>query len=191
LYPLGSQGNDPENCSKGVNNMKKTIFAMLALVLALGALGIGVAFAQTEEPPVDGFPYGFGHGAMHQAAGTMRVYKVEAFAAQLDLTVDEVNALLDGGTRLHQIALDNGVAEADLPAFMQEAHQAALDLAVADGALTQEQADFMNQHMQFRGQNGGMPCGNDGYGPQDASGFRGGGHGMMGGGRGGFMNQQP
>lgn len=170
--------------------MKKTIFAMLALVLALGVLGVGVAFAQTEEPPADGFPFGFGRGAMREQAGTMRVYKVEAFAAQLNLTVDEVNDLLDGGTRLHQIALDNGVTEENLPAFMQEVHQAALDLAVADGALTQEQADQMKARMQFRGMGNGA-C--DGEGPMDGSGFRGGG--MMHGGRGarggGFGNQQP
>jgi len=167
--------------------MKKTIFAMLALVLALGVLGVGVAFAQTEEPPADGFPFGFGRGAMREQAGTMRVYKVEAFAAQLDLMVDEVNALLNGGTRLHQIALDNGVTEEDLPAFMQEVHQAALDLAVADGVLTQEQADQMKARMQFRGMGNGV-C--DGERPMDGSGFRGGG--MMRGGRGGGPgNQQP
>lgn len=172
--------------------MKKTIFAMLALVLALGALGVGVAFAQTEEPPADGFPFGFGRGAMREQAGMMRVYKVEAFAAELDLTVDEVTALLEGGTRLHQIALDNGVAEEDLPEFMQTVHQAALDLAVADGALTQEQADQMKARMQFRLQDGSGVCPHDGERPMDGSGFRGGGP-MRGGRGGGFggQNQQP
>lgn len=173
--------------------MKKSIFVMLALVLALGALGVGVAFAQTEEPPAADTPvapFG-GRGMMRENAGVLRVYKVEAFATKLDLTVDEVNALLDGGTRLHQIALDNGVAEADLPTFMQEIHQIAVDAAVADGVLTQEQADFMKARMQSRGMGDGT-CDHDGERPMDGSGFGGRGGGM-GGGRGGCgaQNQQP
>ena len=173
--------------------MKKSIFVMLALVLALGALGVGVAFAQTEEPPVAETPAAapFGHGMMRENAGVLRTYKVEAFAAKFGLSVDEVSALLDGGTRLYEIALDNGVAEADLPALMQELHQTALDAAVADGVLTQVQADLMAERMQSRGLADGT-CEHDGVPPMDGSGFGGGGHGM-GGGRGnrGAQNQQP
>lgn len=167
--------------------MKKSILVMLALVLALGAMGVGVAFAQTDEPPAaDATPVApYGHGALR---GALRVYKVEAFAVKLNLTVDEVNALLDGGTRLHQIALDNGVAEADLPTFMQEIHQSALAAAVADGVLTQEQADAMQARMQARGLGDGT-CDHDGVRPMDGSGFHGGGHGRHGGMGGGFLNQ--
>lgn len=174
--------------------MKKSIFVVLALVLALGALGVGVAFAQADQPPAGETPaVPYGRGMMHDGAGagTLRVYKVEAFAVKLDLSVDEVNALLDGGTRLYQIALDNGVAEADLPTFLQEIHQTAIEAAVADGVLTQEQADFMSQRMQSRGMGDGT-CDYDGERPLDGSGFGGRGGGMGGGrGRGGFMNQQP
>jgi hypothetical protein len=170
--------------------MKKTIFAMLVLVLALGALGVGVAFAQTEEPPADGVPPG--RAAMREKAGMLRVYKVEAFATKLDLTVDEVTALLEGGTRLHQIALDNGVTEEDLPAFMQEVHQAALEAAVADGVLTQEQVDRMQARMQSRQEFREKFCDPDAERPFKRPGFRRGG--MMPGGQGGGFwgqNQQP
>lgn len=180
--------------------MKKTIFVMLALVLALGTLGLGVAFAQTEEPPADETPTApfFGRGGMHGMAadGALHTYKLAAFAEKIGLSVDEVTALVEAGTRPHEIALDNGIAEADLPTFMQEVHQAALEAAVADGALTQEQADLMLERMQSRGMRGdGLrdgSCNPDGERPADGSGF--GGRGGMGGGRGqggGFMNQQP
>lgn len=176
--------------------MKKTIFVMLALVLALGTLGLGVAFAQTEEPPADETPTVpfFGRGGMHGMAGDgdLHTYKLAAFAEKIGLSVDEVTALVEAGTRPHQIALDNGIAEADLPTFMQEVHQAALEAAVADGVLTQEQADLMSQRMQSRGMGDGT-CDYDGERPLDGSGFGGRGGGM-GGGRGhggGFMNQQP
>lgn len=174
--------------------MKKTIFVMLALVLALGTLGLGVAFAQTEEPPADETPTApfFGRGGMHGMAadGALHTYKLAAFAEKIGLSIDEVTALVEAGTRPHEIALDNGIAEADLPTFMQEVHQAALEAAVADGVLTQEQADLMSQRMQSRGMGDGI-C--DGERPLDGSGFGGRGGGM-GGGRGhggGFMNQQP
>ena len=178
--------------------MKKTIFVVLALVLALGTLGLGVAFAQTEQPPADETPTApfFGRGGMHGMAGDgdLHAYKLAAFAEKLGLSVDDVTAQVEAGTRLHEIALENGVAEADLPTFMQEVHQAALEAAVADGVLTQEQADLMIERMQSRGMHGDGTCDHDGERPADGSGF--GGRGGMGGGRGGhhgggFFNQQP
>jgi hypothetical protein len=182
--------------------MKKTILVVITLALALGALGVGVAFAQTQQPPAaatppaNGVTQPYGRGGMHQFAGQLHTYQVEALAEKLGLTVEQVNALVDSGKRPHEIALENGVAEADLPAFMQEVHRAALDKAVAAGVLTQEQADQALARMQARFQNGGMDCLNGGARPMDGSGFRGGHGGMggMGGGGhhgGGFMNQQP
>lgn len=178
--------------------MKKTIFVMMALFLALGTLGIGAAFAQAETPETPVAPYGQGRMGMGTYGdGDLHAYKLAAFAEKIGMSAEEVTALVEAGTRPHEIALENGVAEADLPAFMLEVHQAALEAAVADGILTQEQADFMIERMQSRGMRGdGLrdgSCNPDGVRPTDGSGF--GGRGGMGGGRGGhgggFFNQQP
>ncbi|MDX9990417.1 MAG: hypothetical protein RBS68_00080 [Anaerolineales bacterium] len=167
--------------------MKKTIFVVLALVLGLGVLGVGAAFAQSEQPPADQTPAAplFERGQLRGLIkdGSLHTYRLEAFAAKIGLSVDQVTALVTDGTRLREIALANGVAQADLPAFMQEVHQATLDAAVADGVLTQEQADLIAQRAERRAAGRG-DC--DGSG----SGGRGGRHGGRGG-QGGGPNQQP
>jgi hypothetical protein len=174
--------------------MKKTLLIVTLAVLAVSALGVGVVFAQGGQPPVNGFGGGMMWGGGY---GPMHTYVVEAFAAELDLSVDEVNTRLLNGETMYQIALAEGVAQDDVAAVLTKVHTAAFDQAVAAGALTQEQADWMLERMQYMAQNGyGYSSGNcpmhNGVRPQDGTGFRGGfgpgqgnapGQGMMGGGR--------
>ncbi len=164
--------------------MKKTILIVSVIALALlvvGAVGVGVAYAQSGQPPVSG------RGTMMNGGyGQMHDYVERALAEKLGLTEEQVEEQLAAGKTMYQIALDNGIAEADIPAFLTEVHTAAFDAAVADGVLTREQADWMSQHMQGRGYGNGTgtcPMGNGTYGPNGTSnggGFRG-GPGMMGG----------
>ena len=166
--------------------MKKTLLIVALLVLALGALGVGVVAAQDGQPPVGGYGRGMMQGGGY---GPMNTYVVEAFAAELGLTVDEINTRLANGETMYQIALAEDVAADQVAAVLTEVHTEAFDKAVAAGALTREQADWMLQRMQFMAQNGyGYGSGNcpmhDGVRPQDGTGFRGGmGPGGMGGGR--------
>jgi len=163
--------------------------AALALVAA-GAFTAGTVLAQGQP---DG-PFG-GRGHLDGGQeGPLHEYVVDAFAAELGLNAEDVEAALDAGTPLHQIALDNAIAEADLPALLEKVHTAALEAAVAGGAITQEQADLMLEHMAGRWANGyGFGDGDcpmfDGDAPQDGTGFRR-GPGMMGGGR-GFRTNTP
>ncbi|MEW6404348.1 MAG: hypothetical protein AB1649_21320 [Chloroflexota bacterium] len=130
--------------------MKKTILIVALLVLALGALGIGVVFAQDDTQPY--YPGGMmgagGRGWMHD-------YVEKALAEKLGITEEAVEEQLAAGKSMYQIALDNGIAEADVASFLTEVHTAAFDTAVADGVITREQADFMLQHMQAAGFNYG------------------------------------
>ena len=119
--------------------MKKTLIVFALLAVMLAAVGIGSAAAQTEQP---------GTGSLR---GPLHDYIVAAFADRLDLDVTEVEAAIDSGQTLYQVALANGVAAQDYPALMQEIFSAALTEAVADGAITQEHADWMLQRMQSRG----------------------------------------
>jgi len=165
--------------------MKKTLLIVALAVLALGALGVGVALAQGGQPPVNGFGSGMMGG--YGGYGWMHDYVEQALAAKLSLTEEQVEDALASGTTMYQIALDNGIAEADVPAFMNDVHQVAFDKAVVDGVMTQEQADWMLQRMQGMYANGygtGTCPMNNGVRPQDGTGFRGGmGPGGMGGGR--------
>jgi len=179
--------------------MKKTLLIVAIVVLALGVLGAGVAFAQGEQPPQ---PYGFGMTLAPGASagvggrgmmggqggyGFMHDSVEQALADKLGLTEEQVEDALANGTTMYQLALDNGIAEADLPAFMNEVHQVAFDKAMVDGVMTQEQADWMQERMQgmFTDGYGFGDCPMNGEYPQDGTGFR----GMMGGGR--WQQTQP
>lgn len=106
--------------------MKKIMFAVLIVVLALGVFA-GVASAQTNQ----------------QNTGLLHDYIEKALAEKLGISLTTVEAQFDAGKTLYQIALDNKIAQADLPALMLEVRTAAIKAAVADGVITQAQADRM------------------------------------------------
>jgi hypothetical protein len=158
--------------------MKKTILIVGLVVLALGVFGVGVALAQDGTPPV-----GRG-GMMNGGYGPMHDYVEEALADKLGITEKDVEDALASGKTMYQIALDNGVKEADVAALLTEVHTTAFDKAVADGILTREQADLMLQRMTANGFNSGTCPMQNGQGGQYGRG-QGmmNGQGMMGGGR--------
>ena len=114
--------------------MKKTILIIGLVVLALGIFSVGVALAQDAQPPV-------GRGSMTLAPGAsagvggygaMHYYVEEALADKLGITEADVENALASGKTMYQIALDNGVKEAVVAAFLTEVHITAFDKAVAD-----------------------------------------------------------
>jgi hypothetical protein len=111
-----------------------------------------------------GDEYGYGSGGMMggrgydrggmmggrgiaRGAGIMHDYMISAFASAVGLTVDEVNTRLVSGETLNEIAIAQGKTASDLPALAAQVRQAALDKAVADGVITQAQADLMLERM--------------------------------------------
>lgn len=150
-----------------MNNTTKTIIIAAVIILALGIVGAGAAFAQT---PTAGFGPGWmmggaarnggGYGmmggyaqdseswewmnSMHQwmnASGGMHTFVWDAISETLGLTSDELDAELAAGKTIAQVAEEKGIARADLVAALETAHQDSLAQAVTDGYLTQEQAD--------------------------------------------------
>ena len=146
--------------------MKKTFLIVALLVVALGVLGVGVAFAQGGQPP-------FGQGGY----GWMHDYVEQALAAKLGLTEKQVEDQLAAGKPMYQIALDNGIKQDDLASFMNDVHKEALAKAVKDGKITQQQADWMLQRMQNMYQNGYGPGNCPMHNGQGAPSGRGGGMG--------------
>jgi hypothetical protein len=146
--------------------MKKTIVITSLVLLALAVLGIGVVFAQGTKPPTQN-----GYGWMHD-------YIEQALAAKLGLKEDQVEEQFAAGETMYQIALDSGVKQEDLAAFMNEVHKDAFANAVSNGVLTQQQADWMLQRMQNRGGFGMGNCPTLG-GQGTFSNGRGFGSGMM------------
>jgi hypothetical protein len=109
--------------------MKKIVVVFVLVVLALG-LFTGVAAAQSNQAQM---------GPLHD-------YMEKALAAKLNLPVAAVESEFDAGKSLYQIALDHGITQTNLQAFMLEVRTQALKAAVADGVITQTQADRMLQH---------------------------------------------
>lgn len=160
--------------------MKKTLLIVAIVVLALGALGVGAVFAQGGNPPST--PFGNGRGMMGQGYGMMggqggygviHDYVEKALAAKLGLTETQVEQEL-ATKPMYKIALDHGVAQANLQTFMADVHKTAFAAAVKDGVITQAQADAMLERMSQNGYGVNCPMGNGGYG-------NGRGNGMMGG----------
>jgi len=146
-------------------NLLKFLVVALVSLLALGALGLGVAFAQTPTPNNPFTPGGMMGGvfgqqgsagwmsSMHNwitTTGGMHTLVWDSLAETLGLTTDELNAELNGGKTLAALAEEKGLDRAALVAELESAHQAGLAQAVADGALTQEQADAMLSQMAGR-----------------------------------------
>jgi len=172
--------------------MKKTLWIVILVILALGALGVGVVAAQDGQPP-----YGQGQRGTVDGVGPMHDYMEQAMADAVGLSLEEFEARHDAGETFFQIALAQGFTAEEIPALMQDARAKGLDAAAAAGVITQDQADWMQSRGFGRG---GMMGGFGGYGDgtcpmydgdeapsgQPGSGF---GPGMMGGGRGGRWGQ--
>ncbi len=97
--------------------------------------------------------YGYGPGGMMRGfeigrrAGIMRDYMISAFAKDIGLTIDQVNTRLANGETFKKIALSQGKTEADLPALAVQVRKDAIAQALADGVITQTQADRMLERM--------------------------------------------
>ena len=169
--------------------MKKTLIVTAVILAALVTLGIaGFAYAQSQTPPTPptgtygpgmmggrgaggpGMMGRWGGGGMlaNGAYGPMHEYMVAAVAQALGLDPADVQSRLEAGETMWQIAQSQGLNDAEIAELMSTAHQDALQAAVAAGVITQEQADWMSQHMQQRWQNGGAGAGSchGGRGPR-------------------------
>jgi hypothetical protein len=117
--------------------MKKTLIALVLAVLALGTLSVGVAFAKGNGP-------GNGNGTMGGGTGLLTDYMDQAKADALGISLDEFQSRIDAGETFYQIALSEGFTVEQFPALMQDARIAAVSAAVADGVITDDQADWMS-----------------------------------------------
>lgn len=140
--------------------MNKTILGIVGiLVLALTLGTTSQVFAQTETPQAAaaGLANGYGMGGRgarggaalgqttmaHSQDGILHDAMIEVYAEKLGISVDDLNAKLASGESLADIAFAAGLTADEFSALKVEARTAAIDQAVADGTLTQEQADWM------------------------------------------------
>ncbi len=147
-------------------------FLMIAvLAAALAALLAGTALADTANPPFRGFGMGarvqapdpavagdcpmaggaafggmMGRGMM--AWGGQDAGCSEELTELLGMTAEQIQAARLEGQSLAQIAASKGVSVDDVVDAMMAAKKANLGQLVADGKVTQAQADFMLERME-------------------------------------------
>ena len=103
-----------------------------------------------DEDDVRGGMMGRG-GMVARGDGLLHDVMVAAFAEKIGLTVEEINTKLEAGETMWTIAEAQGIAAADFPQLITDVHTAALEKAVADGTITQAQADAMKARREARG----------------------------------------
>lgn len=185
--------------------MKKTILIAVILVAALSLGAVGYAFAQSQYPQgADATcPYGgtgmmgggYGRGMMGNGAGRgmmgaqgacgaanggqglLQGYVLSGFASAFGMTTEDLQARLDAGDTMWVVAQEKGYTTETFTELMTQVRSDAFAQGVADGVITQAQADWMQQRMNQKLENGFTPgaCTQNG--------------GMMG--RGMRWNQQP
>ena len=154
--------------------MKNIMLVLAGALIGVVALGVvGFAYAQVQNPPDEQLPQGYGPGMMGRLGrgmmgaygpammrdgnyGPMHTYMVDSFAAALGLTSEELQAKIEAGETMWQVAQDQGLTDEEISVLMLTARTEALQKAVDAGALTQEQADWMNTHMQQSGMGSGF-----------------------------------
>lgn len=136
--------------------MKRTLIVISVVLVALVIFGAGFAFAQSQLVFASGLPQAFGPGGMmggRDGFGQIQEYVEQALADKLGITKAELETQLFSGKSIYQVALDKGIAEANVTALLTEVHKTALAKVIANGLLTQAQADTMLQNLTANGFN--------------------------------------
>lgn len=89
--------------------------------------------------------------AMRPAMLAIHQDELAAVAGLLGMTTDELSTALQDGTDVLDLAAEKNVDAAKITEAQAAARKAGLDELVADGTLTQEQADLMLEHMALMG----------------------------------------
>lgn len=162
--------------------MKKISIITSILLVVIVSLGVaGFTYAQTQDPPEPASP-GFGsmmpwgrnslHSNMGNRPGIYGRYSQEVstfeegpmhgtmlrvFSEYLGISEDELETSLTEGKTIWQIASEQGLTIEQFIEKMQEARSLALGEAIENGIITQEQAQYMQQHREELQNNGFGP----------------------------------
>jgi hypothetical protein len=185
--------------------MKKVLLIGSLVIVGILIFGaVGVASAQTLLPRLAGSlmaanfesrssmmnSQGTGTGMMsggrggmmgQSGSGLLHDYMLAGFAAAFDMDVADLQARIDAGETMYDVALGLGYTQESFTELMVTVRSEAINQALADGVITQEQADWMLSRLAQRAEAGfgTGTCTGD-----CQMGGRGGRGGGMGGGRG-------
>ena len=144
-------------------NKSVILLVIVAVVtLALGTASVAYAQSPTQAPGTGtgwmggrGSQSGLGGANTLTGEGILHDYMVAAYADLLNISAADLEVRLDSGETMAQIALSEGLTIDQFRTMMVEARTQAIDQALNDGVLTQDQADWMSQRGAGRMANGG------------------------------------
>lgn len=131
----------------------KWLVVATAGLLAVGLVGLGVAYAQGPNPartPQADCPAAPQAGPGLHMGWRWGGDKLQTWADALGMKVEDVTAALRDGKTMADLAAERGIEVEDLVAKAVAARKAVVQEAVEAGRLTQEQADAMLEQMQER-----------------------------------------
>lgn len=156
--------------------MLKKVTIGLGTLLMIGVLAlftVGSVYAQAPTPTTPQTPLGNAWGRVCNGAGVVS----DAVAKLLGMSTEDIYAERSAGKTLADIAKEKGVTDQQVIDAMLAGQKEVVDQALADGRVTQEQADWMLERMKT---NAPLKLSNP-FGPGGMGGMRGGGHGRWGG----------
>ncbi len=130
--------------------MSKKIVFVVALVAALAVTalaGAGLAFAQGPTPPAPGYGCCGGWG-MRGGWGWHGMGLMDALAELTGLEPADLYAELQEGKTLLEVAQAHGISAEELVEAALASRAEVLQQRIEAGYLTQEQADWMLEHME-------------------------------------------
>jgi hypothetical protein len=143
--------------------MKKTLLVLTVFAVAIGAFAFAIpASAQQPTPVYPGGRGGNGRGGSNGDGSGVPVQQhinlnglladdMHTYIADfLGITTTALKDRLDAGETLMQIGLSLGFSQEEIFDLMIDARVDALNQAVADGSITQEQADWLISRLENR-----------------------------------------
>lgn len=148
--------NYPPGSEEFITRMKEAVETAVDAALADGAITEEQAqnmldrLNQSGKPAVGG--KGFGRRGMGTPQdGLLADYIEPAIAEAFGLSVDELQARQEAGETLWDIGVEQGLTLEQFQTIMQEAHTNAINNALNDGVITQDQADLMLERLEQGG----------------------------------------
>ena len=131
------------------NLFRKLFTGSLLMVALFAAVGAGLFFTSGAEAAARGERTVAHRGQGRGGHGFGRIANAQVIADTLGMTVEELQAARQSGQTLEEIAADQGVSMDTIADAVLAANEARLAEAVANGNITQEQADNIANRMEM------------------------------------------
>jgi hypothetical protein len=169
-----------------MNKYVKTILIVAIAALAFGATGVAYAQGPSQAAGAGvaamggrGNRGGNGLGTAAVDEGILHDYYLAAYSDALGISEADLQARLDNGETMSQIALSTGITLDEFRALMVDVRNEAVDQALAAGVISEAQAEWLKVHGAGQ-MAGGQMAGGQGAGNQAGRGgaMRGSGLGL-------------